>query len=402
VLAAESPTVEVDGTLLEDRLSATQRTHVLGAGEGTVPQFDSSDDATAARRAERRGALTRPGKKGRSGARVLWLALGAMAGAVALAGLAWAFVSRGTAPGKEAVSAARPAPAEAALARAEPPARAEAPGLEPPARAEAPDPEPQQPDRVASDEAPAPAAAPRAQVAAPAGRPETKGPPPPEQRSAPRRRSPQAARLLAANAPMVVPTDASAGGPAATGAAAQVAAREAPPFAGDSEVAEHGARLHVRTEPIGAEIRLGGRSIGRAPLTTGLLQPDRDYDLSASLEGYVSVSRVVRPGNGLSDVTLLLPVQPIAGAAVERAEPQPALASVSTGYLVTNTRPAARVSIDGRETGRWTPVPEANPIALPSGAHTVVFETADGKRLEETLQIEPGKTTRLVREIPPN
>jgi len=60
----------------------------------------------------------------------------------------------------------------------------------------------------------------------------------------------------------------------------------------------------------------------------------------------------------------------------------------------------ARISIDGRETGRWTPVPEANPIALPAGAHTIAFETADGKRHEETLQIEPGKTARLVRELP--
>ena len=74
-------------------------------------------------------------------------------------------------------------------------------------------------------------------------------------------------------------------------------------------------------------------------------------------------------------------------------------ASAQLGYLVTNTRPVARVTIDGRETGRWTPVPEANPIALPAGAHTVVFETADGQRHEEMLQIEPGKTARLVREL---
>ena len=165
-----------------------------------------------------------------------------------------------------------------------------------------------------------------------------------------------------------------------------------------SEAAERGARLHVMSEPIGAEIRLAGRSIGRAPLTTDLLQPERDYELSASLEGYVGVSRVVRSRGGVTDVTLLLPLQPVAGAAA-RAEPQTVAATASIGYLVTNTRPAARVSVDGRETGRWTPVPDGNPIALPAGAHTVVFETADGKRLEETLQIEPGKTTRVVREI---
>jgi len=61
-------------------------------------------------------------------------------------------------------------------------------------------------------------------------------------------------------------------------------------------------RLHVISEPMGAEIRLGGRSIGRAPLTTERLQPGRDYELTASLEGYESVRRLVsRPAAGGRD-----------------------------------------------------------------------------------------------------
>ena len=45
-------------------------------------------------------------------------------------------------------------------------------------------------------------------------------------------------------------------------------------------------------------------------------------------------------------------------------------------------------------------MPPANPIALPAGAHTIVFETADGRRLEEQLEIEPGKTSRVIRSLP--
>jgi hypothetical protein len=115
----------------------------------------------------------------------------------------------------------------------------------------------------------------------------------------------------------------------------------------------------------------------------------------------MSVRRAVRTAAGVTDVTLALPMQPVAGAvsAVAHGDGQAQPASALIGYLVTNTRPAARVSVDGRETGRWTPVPEANPIALPAGSHTILFETPDGKRLEETLQIEPGKTARLVRDL---
>ena len=75
-------------------------------------------------------------------------------------------------------------------------------------------------------------------------------------------------------------------------------------------------------------------------------------------------------------------------------------AAAPIGYLVASTRPAARVSIDGQDTGRWTPVPPANPISLPAGGHALVFETADGRRLEETIQIEAGKTARMVRSVP--
>jgi serine/threonine protein kinase len=77
------------------------------------------------------------------------------------------------------------------------------------------------------------------------------------------------------------------------------------------------------------------------------------------------------------------------------------VAPAGIGYLVVQSKPAARLTIDGRETGRWTPVPAANPIVLPAGSHTVVFESADGRRHEEQVEIEAGKTARFVRALPP-
>jgi hypothetical protein len=92
-------------------------------------------------------------------------------------------------------------------------------------------------------------------------------------------------------------------------------------------------------------------------------------------------------------------LEPARESASEVAASTP-VAVPGVGYLVVQSRPAARLTIDGQEAGRWTPIPAANPVVLPAGSHTLVLETADGRRLEEQVQIEPGKTARLVRSLP--
>jgi hypothetical protein len=39
-------------------------------------------------------------------------------------------------------------------------------------------------------------------------------------------------------------------------------------------------------------------------------------------------------------------------------------------------------------------------VALPPGPHTLLLESADGRKLEEKVEIEPGKTARMVRALP--
>jgi serine/threonine protein kinase len=92
------------------------------------------------------------------------------------------------------------------------------------------------------------------------------------------------------------------------------------------------------------------------------------------------------------DLPPVEPSTPIAAATLAVAP--------SVGYLVVQSRPAARLIIDGRDAGRWTPIPAANPIVLPAGSHTLLLETADGQQLEEEVQIEAGQTARLVRSLP--
>jgi serine/threonine protein kinase len=172
-------------------------------------------------------------------------------------------------------------------------------------------------------------------------------------------------------------------------AMAAAAQRERP-----APVAEQGARLRIVTDPPGADITVDGRPVGKSPVTTDLLNAGSPHPVIASLDGYSPARRSARlDGDGVTELRLSLSQQE-AESSVAPVTP------TGVGYLTAATKPAARVTIDGRETGRWTPVPPANPIALPAGAHTIVFETAEGKKLEEQLQVEVGKTSRLIRSFP--
>ena len=155
---------------------------------------------------------------------------------------------------------------------------------------------------------------------------------------------------------------------------------------------EQGPRLRIVTDPPGADITVDGKPLGKSPATTETLSAGAYHPVVASLDGYTPARRAARlEPTGLTELRLSLSQQEAESAVV---------APVGVGYLTAATRPAARVTIDGRETGRWTPVPPANPIALPAGAHTIVFETADGKKIEEQLQVQAGRTARMVRSFP--
>ena len=160
-------------------------------------------------------------------------------------------------------------------------------------------------------------------------------------------------------------------------------------------VVDNTPRLRILTDPPGAEVRVDGKLVGTSPVTTGPLDPGPYHPVIATLEGYAPARRAAKlEQQGLTELKLGFEME---APKVAEASPVP---SAAVGYLTAATKPAARLTIDGRDTGRWTPVPPANPIALPAGAHTILFETADGRRLEEQLQIEAGKTARLIRALP--
>ena len=154
------------------------------------------------------------------------------------------------------------------------------------------------------------------------------------------------------------------------------------PFAATVQVAPGGAPVELNAKlEVERPLQVEGVVLTQAPAAA----PPRNLPSSRKLQ------RAAPPAP---------PVEPLVSAPPPQLAAATPVVPPSIGYLVVQTKPATRLTIDGRDTGRWTPVPAANPIALPAGPHTLVFESADGRRHEEQVEIEAGKTARFVRALP--
>ncbi|HET9451863.1 MAG TPA: PEGA domain-containing protein, partial [Aggregicoccus sp.] len=150
----------------------------------------------------------------------------------------------------------------------------------------------------------------------------------------------------------------------------------------------------------GAEVQVDGRPVGRTPdarltnLTVG-----RRYGFTATRAGFKPFTGQFR-SEGAAQVKVAFELEREAAAPTvgtrrpEAAEPRLAAAPVRApvtraaavlkGRLACSTRPAgAQVWVDGRNTGRQTPIALGNPILLSVGTHQVVFKL-DGKQTAPT------------------
>ena len=158
------------------------------------------------------------------------------------------------------------------------------------------------------------------------------------------------------------------------------------PFAATVQVAPGGAPVELNAKlEVERPLQVEGVVLTQAPAAAPPAPPPRNLPSSRKLQ------RAAPPAP---------PVEPLVSAPPPQLAAATPVVPPSIGYLVVQTKPATRLTIDGRDTGRWTPVPAANPIALPAGPHTLVFESADGRRHEEQVEIEAGKTARFVRALP--
>lgn len=85
-------------------------------------------------------------------------------------------------------------------------------------------------------------------------------------------------------------------------------------------------------------------------------------------------------------------------AAARRAATARSPRRTGTGYLIANTTPWAKVWIDGRDTGKVTPIPRSMKMTLSVGVHRVTFR-AQGRSFTYTVRIRRGKTTKLIKRL---
>ncbi len=154
------------------------------------------------------------------------------------------------------------------------------------------------------------------------------------------------------------------------------------------------AVLIVDSDPAGALVFLDGKKIGKTPLRKPDLQPRKKARVYLTCKGYRAGSKRLDLKAGEEHEVRMV----LAKAGAVR-KPPAVKKKVVYGYLVANTRPWSKVYVDGKYTGRETPIPPDKKLKLTSGKHKVIFETPGGKRYAFEIEIEPEKVMKLIKRL---
>ncbi len=187
--------------------------------------------------------------------------------------------------------------------------------------------------------------------------------------------------------------------------------------------------LEVRTDPPGADVNVNGKPAGQTPVQVDDVDLAKDARVTIRKHGYSSVTKYVsfkEDHHQTLDITLTSghgsavekeppavepkkpdeekkdkpPAKVDTAPTAKKEEPAapPAANSNEPGFLVANTQPWAKVIIDGKDTGKTTPIAPRSKIPLKPGKHKVTF-VANGKKYDFDVQIKPGEDFRLIRQL---
>jgi hypothetical protein len=214
-------------------------------------------------------------------------------------------------------------------------------------------------------------------------------------------------------------------------------------------------KINVVTDPAGAEVNVNGKRAGVTPATVGDVDTAKPARLTVRHKGYAPITKYVNFDKGLEqtfEIKMIAsaddgfggaapepaePIKsqkttPVVAAAAAKDKPKPMLltdpddltpgtphpikeksegpkplvddkaakdkAASDPGFLVANTQPWAKVLIDGKDTGKTTPIAPRSKIPLKPGKHVVTF-VANGKKFNFDVLIKPAEDTRLIKQL---
>jgi serine/threonine protein kinase len=158
----------------------------------------------------------------------------------------------------------------------------------------------------------------------------------------------------------------------------------------------------------GADIKVDGKSVGQTPKAKlSNLAIGKTYKFVASRAGYKPYAGEFK-SDGDTELTVEFTLEKEATKVAEPPKPappkptptptppKPAPAKVM-GKLAASTKPAgAQIWVDGKYSGRDTPVAIGNPLLLPVGARKIVFKLGGKQTKPQTVNITEADVAKLI------
>ena len=159
--------------------------------------------------------------------------------------------------------------------------------------------------------------------------------------------------------------------------------------------------LTIETDPPGADLSIDKAPVGQSPFVFKA-ERGRAYVIRSRLAGYQPTVRRLRVSETQTMTLALTPVAAASASVAKHAvDPAPPPRehehhhSVAMGLLVIGSSQSALVFVDGKSTGRYTPVAPANPIELPSGPHVIHLQSDDGKHADARITVKAHEVNKL-------
>lgn len=165
--------------------------------------------------------------------------------------------------------------------------------------------------------------------------------------------------------------------------------------------------LNVFSAPPRAMLAVNGKMVGRTPQRLTDLPGGKSVELKLVAPGYKPLTLNQEVPVGGTETLKLQLEQTTAGPA---ANPPNAVspdvlktpgggsavpAAGGVARLTAMCLPTAQIVIDGRPSGRWTPISATNPLEVPAGRHMVLCEAASGARsTPQELLMEAGNVVQ--------